>query len=52
MVLNSGIYGFVTSIENDVLWLDIADGHGDERIEVRVSRGAVARKVPPAQNAE
>ncbi len=52
VVLNSGIYGFVTSIENDVLWLDIADGHGDERIEVRVSRGAVARKVPPAQNAE
>ena len=52
VVLNSGLYGFVTSIENDVLWLDIADGHGDERIEVRVSRGAVARKVPPAQNAE
>lgn len=52
VVLNSGLYGFVTSIENDVLWLDIADGHGDERIEVRVSRGAVARKVLPAQNAE
>lgn len=52
VVLNSGLYGFVTAIENDVLWLDIADGHGDERIEVRVSRGAVARKVPPAQSAE
>jgi len=45
VVLNSGIYGFVTAIEGDVLWLDIADGHGTERIEIRVSRGAVARKV-------
>ena len=52
VVLNSGIYGFVALIEGDVLWLDIANGHGDERIEVRVSRGAVARKIPPAQNAE
>ncbi|MEY2967363.1 MAG: preprotein translocase subunit YajC [Actinomycetota bacterium] len=52
VVLNSGIYGFVTLIEGDVLWLDIADGHGDERIEIRVSRGAVARRIPPATNAE
>lgn len=49
VVLNSGIYGFVTAIEGDVLWLDIADGHGTERIEIRVSRGAVARKVVPAE---
>lgn len=48
VVLSSGIYGFVTAIEGDVLWLDIADGHGAERIEIRVSRGAVARKVVPA----
>lgn len=48
VVLSSGIYGFVTAIEGDVLWLDIADGHGAERIEIRVSRGAVARKVIPA----
>ncbi|MFM8794173.1 MAG: preprotein translocase subunit YajC, partial [Acidimicrobiales bacterium] len=49
VVLNSGIYGFVTAIEGDVLWLDIADGHGTERIEIRVSRGAVARKVVAAE---
>lgn len=48
VVLSSGIYGFVTAIEGDVLWLDIADGHGAERIEIRVSRGAVARKVVQA----
>ena len=45
VVLNSGIFGFVSAVEGDVIWLDIADGHGEERIEVRVSRGAVARKV-------
>jgi preprotein translocase subunit YajC len=48
VLLNSGIFGFVSAIEGDVMWIDIADGHGSERIEVRVSRGAVARKVTPA----
>jgi preprotein translocase subunit YajC len=52
VVLNSGLYGFVTLVENDVLWLDIADGHGDERIEVRVTRGAVARRITPSTTAE
>ncbi|MEY3806441.1 MAG: preprotein translocase subunit YajC [Actinomycetota bacterium] len=45
VVLNSGIYGFISAIEDDVLWVDIADGHGSERIEVRVARGSVARKI-------
>ncbi len=47
VVLNSGIFGFVSDIDGDVLWLDIADGHQQERIEIRVTRGAVARKVAP-----
>jgi len=51
IILNSGIYGFVTAIEGDVLWIDVADGHGSERIEIRVSRGSVARKVPAAEAA-
>lgn len=45
VLLNSGIYGFVSAIEDDVLWLDIADGHGSERIEIRVARSAVARRI-------
>jgi preprotein translocase YajC subunit len=45
VVMNSGIYGFVSGVEDDILWVDIADGHGSERIEVRVSRGSIARKV-------
>lgn len=46
IIMTSGIYGFVTAIEGDVLWVDIADGHDKERIEVRVARSAVARKAP------
>ena len=51
IILNSGIYGFVTAIEGDVLWVDIADGHASERIEIRVSRTSVARKAPAAEAA-
>ena len=51
IILNSGIYGFVTAIEGDVLWVDVADGHASERIEIRVSRGSVARKAHAAEAA-
>ncbi len=47
VVLNSGIYGFVSDLEDDVVWLDIADGHQQERVEIRVTRAAVARRVTP-----
>ena len=40
VVLNSGIYGFVSAVEDELLWLDIA-----EKVEVRVAKGSVARKV-------
>ncbi|MEY4366455.1 MAG: preprotein translocase subunit YajC [Actinomycetota bacterium] len=49
VVLNSGMYGFVSAVEGDIVWLDIADGHGEERIEVRVTRSAVARKIVPTE---
>ena len=52
VVLASGIYGYVSAIEDDILWVDIADGHGSERIEVRVSRSAVARKIVSADEAD
>lgn len=49
VVLNSGMYGFVSAVEGDIVWLDIADGHGEERVEVRVTRSAVARKIVPTE---
>ena len=46
IVLTSGIIGFVSAVEGDIVWVDIADGHGSERIEVRVKRSAIAGKLP------
>ena len=40
VVLNSGIYGFVSAVEDEGLWLDVA-----EKVEIRVAKGSVARKI-------
>lgn len=48
VILNSGIYGFVSSVENDYLWLDIAENTPGKSIEIRVARSAVARVVNKA----
>jgi len=40
VVLNSGIYGFISAVEDEFFWLEIA-----EKVEVRVAKGSVARKV-------
>lgn len=48
VILNSGIYGFVSSVEDDYLWLDIAEHSPGKSIEIRVARSAVARLVNKA----
>ena len=40
VVLNSGIYGFVSAVEDEWLWLDVA-----EKVEIRVAKGSVARLI-------
>lgn len=40
ILTTSGMYGFVTALDGDTVWLSIADD-----VEIRVSRAAVARKV-------
>jgi preprotein translocase subunit YajC len=40
VVLNSGIYGFVSAVEDEWLWLDVA-----EKVEIRVAKGSIARKI-------
>ena len=40
IVMNSGIYGFVSAIEDDYLWIEIA-----EKVEIRVSKGTITRKI-------
>jgi preprotein translocase subunit YajC len=40
VMLTSGIYGFVTAMDDDTVWVEVAEG-----VELRVVRGAIARKV-------
>lgn len=40
VLTSSGIYGFVAALEDDVLWLEVADG-----VELKMSRSSVANKV-------
>ena len=40
VILASGIYGFISAIEDGYVWLDIA-----EKVEIRVARSAIATKV-------
>ena len=48
IVLNSGNIGFVSGIEDDWLWLDVAPVPGSGKgIEIRVAKGNVARKLGP-----
>ena len=37
----AGIYGFVTAIDGDVIWLEIAEG-----VDIRIARAAVSRRIP------
>ncbi|HEX6787545.1 MAG TPA: preprotein translocase subunit YajC [Acidimicrobiales bacterium] len=46
VMTTAGIYGFVTAIDGDVIWLDIADG-----VDIRIARQAVSRRIPAAEEA-
>jgi preprotein translocase subunit YajC len=43
VITASGMYGFVTAIEGDTVWLEIAEG-----VDIRVSKSAIARKLDSA----
>jgi preprotein translocase subunit YajC len=47
ILTTSGMYGFVTALDGDTVWLSIADD-----VEIRVSRAAVARKVAADEAAD
>ena len=46
VMTTSGIYGFVTATEGDLIWLEIADG-----VDIRVARQAVSRRIPVSEGA-
>jgi preprotein translocase subunit YajC len=47
VMTTSGIYGFVTATEGDVIWLEIAEG-----VDIRVARQAVSRRIPTSEGAD
>jgi preprotein translocase subunit YajC len=46
VVTSAGMYGFITAMEGDVVWVEIAEG-----VEVRLAKGAIARRITPAADA-
>lgn len=48
IITNGGIYGFVTAIDGDVLWVEIDH---DKKVEIRIHRSAVTRKINPVVEA-
>jgi preprotein translocase subunit YajC len=46
VMLTSGIFGFVTAMDDEQLWVEVAEG-----VELRVLRGAVSRRIPATDDA-
>jgi preprotein translocase subunit YajC len=44
VMTTSGVYGFVTLLEDDIAWLEI-----DDNVQIRIARQALQRKVDTAQ---
>jgi preprotein translocase subunit YajC len=44
VMTTSGMYGFVTLIEDDIAWLEI-----DDNVQIRIARQALQRKVDTSQ---
>jgi len=47
VIMNSGIYGFITGEEEDRFWIEI-----DDDVQIRVARAAVQGKVNTADDSE
>ena len=46
IITTSGIYGVITAMDEEDMWIEVADG-----VEFRMARGAVLRRVQPADSA-
>jgi preprotein translocase subunit YajC len=44
VLTTSGVYGFVTAIDGDVMWLEIA-----ENVEIRIAKGAISKVIDQAE---
>lgn len=43
VMTTSGVYGFITGFDGDIVWLEI-----DDNVQIRIARAAVQRKVDTA----
>jgi preprotein translocase subunit YajC len=46
VLTTSGVYGFVVAMDDDVIWLEIA-----EDVEIRIAKGAISKVVHQAESA-
>ena len=46
VITTAGVYGFVTAIDGDIIWLEIAEG-----VDIRIARQAISRRIPAADAA-
>lgn len=44
IMTTSGVYGFVTSFDGDIAWLEV-----DDNVQIRIARQAIQRKVDTAK---
>ena len=44
VLTTSGVYGFVVAMDDDVVWLEIA-----ENVEIRIAKGAISKVVQQAE---
>lgn len=44
VLTTSGVYGFIVAMEDDVVWLEIA-----EDVEIRIAKGAISKVVHQAE---
>ena len=45
VLTTSGVYGFVVAMEDDIVWLEIA-----ENVEIRIAKGAISKVVQQAES--
>ena len=47
VITTSGIYGFISAVEDDFFWLEI-----DDDVQIRIARAAIQGKVTPSTGAD
>lgn len=50
VLLTSGIYGYISLIEGDVIWVEITEVGNKDKVEIRVARSAIAKRIDASTN--